>query len=541
MPIPFPFNFKKPNYREVVEWRLDRLSSIRKSIAKDPNTLPLLKSYYRENIAQFIIDWGMTFDPRNVSKKLPSTIPFLLFPRQEEWMNWFMERWKTQTPGINDKAREMGVSWLSLAASASICLLYDGVSVGFGSRKEEYIDKSGSPKSLFYKLRMFIKLLPPEFRGIWDEKKHSRHLRILFPETESVIAGEAGANIGRGDRASFFILDEAAWIEQPDLVEAALSQTTDCRIDISTPHGMNNPFARKRHGGNISVFTFKWTDDPRKDAAWYDKKCKDIDNPTIVAQEIDLDYMASVEGVVIPAEWVRSALDAHVKLNITPSGIRRLGFDVADEGKDKNGVLGRHGIVVNYIDFWSGKDADIFESVKSVFLKCDAENFRIVKFDSDGLGAGVRGDARVINKDRAKNNKVEFIPFRGSGEVINPEGDPFNYGYALKAEGTGVTNADFFANAKSQGWWYLRKRFQLTHRAIKEGILVNPDEIISLSSSTQNIEKLMSELSQPTYSQNQAGKILIDKSPDGSPSPNLADALMICFSPDKVRARGLFG
>lgn len=38
------------------------------------------------------------------------------------------------------------------------------------------------------------------------------------------------------------------------------------------------------------------------------------------------------------------------------------------------------------------------------------------------------------------------------------------------------------------------------------------------------------ELSQPTYSINSAGKILIDKAPDGAKSPNLADAVMIRFS-----------
>jgi hypothetical protein len=37
-------------------------------------------------------------------------------------------------------------------------------------------------------------------------------------------------------------------------------------------------------------------------------------------------------------------------------------------------------------------------------------------------------------------------------------------------------------------------------------------------------------LSQPTYSINTVGKIIIDKKPDGTKSPNLADAVMIQFS-----------
>jgi hypothetical protein len=40
----------------------------------------------------------------------------------------------------------------------------------------------------------------------------------------------------------------------------------------------------------------------------------------------------------------------------------------------------------------------------------------------------------------------------------------------------------------------------------------------------------MMELSRPTYSLNGAGKIIIDKAPDGMKSPNLYDAVMIRFA-----------
>ena len=43
--------------------------------------------------------------------------------------------------------------------------------------------------------------------------------------------------------------------------------------------------------------------------------------------------------------------------------------------------------------------------------------------------------------------------------------------------------------------------------------------------------KLLTELSQPTYKQNDVGKIVINKKPDGMPSPNLADAVMMRFAP----------
>ena len=39
------------------------------------------------------------------------------------------------------------------------------------------------------------------------------------------------------------------------------------------------------------------------------------------------------------------------------------------------------------------------------------------------------------------------------------------------------------------------------------------------------------ELSQPTYTVNGVGKIVIDKAPEGTKSPNLADAVMIAYQP----------
>lgn len=527
MPIPFPFDFKNPDYVQVFEWRVERLNRIRST----PGALDALKLFYRDNPAQFIIDWGMTFDPRNVERGLPANVPFLLFPKQEEWVLWFMDRWKSREPGLTEKTRDMGMSWLTVGLADTVCLFNRGVVVGFGSRKEEYVDKIGSPKSLFWKARMFLSMLPVEFRGSWDGGKHAPHMRILFPDTDSTITGESGDGIGRGDRTSFYIVDESAFLERPQLVDASLSATTNCRQDISTPNGMGNPFAQKRHSGKIKVFTFHWRDDPRKDDAWYEKQVAELDAVT-VAQEIDINYSASVEGVLIPSAWVQAAIGAHIKLGIEPTGVRRGALDVADEGMDKNAFAGRHGVVLDFIESWSGKGGDIYETVVKSFSICDERQYPGFDYDADGLGAGVRGDARVINEARrdAGTNQISDSPFRGSGPVFDPDGE------MVKER----KNKDFFANAKAQAWWSLRIRFQNTYRAVVEGMDVDPDEIISLSPGMPELAALTMELSQPTYTINQVGKVLVDKNPDGTKSPNLADAVMICYQP-ATRALDIWG
>ncbi|GDE08596.1 phage terminase large subunit [Escherichia coli] len=184
MPLPFPFDFKNPDYQMVFEWRMERLQRIR----QNPEILPALKQFYRTNPAQFIIDWGMTTDPRNIDYGLPVTIPFLLFPKQEEWIHWIMERWGNRENGITEKSREMGLSWTAIGLACSLCLFNKEMVIGFGSRKEEYVDSTGDPKALFWKARKFVETLPVEFRGSWSEKKHAPYMRVEFPETGAVTA-----------------------------------------------------------------------------------------------------------------------------------------------------------------------------------------------------------------------------------------------------------------------------------------------------------------------------------------------------------------
>jgi len=505
-------DYHNPDYSAVFRQRMEALQRIR----ANPESLPALKAYYRANPAQFITDWGVTLDPKLVERRLPSLVPFILFNKQQEWVGEVVEHWKQQRPLLTEKTRQMGFSWLSVATACTLCLFNEGMSIGFGSRKEEYVDRIGDPKSLFHKARVFMQNLPIEFRGGWD-MKCAPHMRLSFPDTGANISGEAGDNIGRGNTTSIYFVDEAAFLERPHLIEASLSQTTNCRIDISTPNGLANPFAEKRFSGKIDVFTFHWRDDPRKDDAWYAKQVAELD-PVTVAQEIDIDYSASVEGVVIPNEWIRASLDAHIKLGIKPTGARMGALDVADEGQDLNAFCGAHGILIEMVEEWSGKGADIFATVQQAFTYCDIHGYESFKYDADGLGAGVRGDARIINERREK--KIEVESFRGSEGVFNPEGEDVK----------GRKNQDYFANRKAQAWWRTRVLFQNTYRAVIEGKPYSPDEIISISSKIPKYQKLITELSRPTYSINGVGKMVIDKSPDGTKSPNMADSVMIQVS-----------
>lgn len=513
---------------------MDRLADIRKY----PSMVPMLKSYYRDNPIDFIEDWGVTFDPRNPEIGRPSLMPFLLFPKQREWLEWVLKCWHTRQHGLSDKSRDMGLTWMLASLFSTLAIFNVGFVAGFGSRKEDLVDKAGDPDSIFFKVRMFMSHLPEEFRGGWDERNyvHSSHMRIVIPETGSIVRGEAGKNIGRGGRASIYAVDEAAHLEQAQSVETSLSFTTNCRIDISSVKGRDNVFAEKRFSGRVEVMTMHWHDDPRKGKDWYIEQCRK-NNPLVIAQEVDIDYSASQEGVLIPSAWVEAAIDAHLHFGIKLEGERTSALDVADEGIDINAYSSRIGVTLQHLEGWSGKLSNIYKTTFRAMRLCDELEIDNLYFDSDGLGVGVRGDADVINEleERRNLHKIEVTPFRGSSTDL-PDGQ--------KKIMKGLTNDDFFANRKAQAWWHLRTLFENTYKARVEKLVVDMNEIICIPSTLPERVKLVSELSQPTYSLTGAGKVLVNKAPEvngaKTKSPNYADSVMILYSPKKTR-KSFFG
>jgi phage terminase large subunit len=489
-----------------------------------PGRFEQIRTYYRTHIADFINEWGTTFDPRNVGTGLPVFMPFTLDKRQREWIEFTELNWRDGRYGGTEKSRDVGCSWLAVSFAIALCTLYDNVIVGLGSYKQDKVDRSGDMGSLFEKARAFLDGLPLELRGGYDRRYHSRDCRLLFPNRgKSSMIGEIGDQIGRGGRTAVYFVDEAAYLERDQGVDAALSKNTNCRQDISSVHGMGNTFSLRMHDGFSRKFTFHWRDNPRFTQKMYEEFLEQW-GPVITAQELDINYLASQEGILIPAEWVQSAVGALSKLGLAASGEHRAALDVADEGLDRNAFAGRYGQELQHLKSWSGKSRDIFSTVQECFLLCDTLGYASFHYDADGLGAGVRGDSRVINEQRREHGQswVDDHAYRGSAPPSDPDGEMV----------PGRTNRDHFANLKSQSWMALRKRFEHTHRALNEpGFKFDTDELISIAEDLPELAQLTQELSQPTYSINGAGKVLIEKAPAGFKSPNLADAVCIAFAP----------
>jgi phage terminase large subunit len=484
---------------------------------EDPKRASALKYYYRRHIADFIHDWGVTVDPRAIAEGKFAIMPFHLWPKQRELVAWMLDLWRKGRPGVVVKGRDVGASWVGMAVLVSLALFESNFAGGIASATEVKLDRSGDPDTLLYKAREFLKHLPEEFRAGFEEAKHSHFLRLHFPGTGSSITGEAGDNAGRGGRKSLYLCDEAAFFERPLLIDASLAATTNCRIDISTPHGVNAFFDRA-HNDAIARIDVTWRDDPRKDQAWYDRKKEEMD-PVVFAQEVDVDFYASAEGVLIPSQWVQASVGLIEKLGIEATGAKLAALDVSDVGQDRCAFAARHGVALQHVTSWSGTGSDPHATTAKSFTLCDIHGISELTYDATGVGSAVRGAARVLNETREE--KIIVSEFVASSNPVFAE---------RKVPGTNRKAKDMFLNRAAQAAWHLRTRFQESFKASK-GEAYDPEMIISIDPNIPGLSKLLAELGQPQVKETATGKLQLVKAPSGTRSPNMFDAVSYVFAP----------
>lgn len=502
-----------PDYVGEIARRME----LERRISSDPIMLAGARALYASSLLAFVADCCWVYEPRNAPNH-PVRVPVVPFERQRAFLEWFVERLETKTSAPVEKSRDSGATWMAACFAVWVFLFRPGASVGFGSRKEDLVDRAGDMQSIFEKVRSIIRNLPPYLKpeGL-KEKVHFNHMRIIHPTIESSIIGEAGDNIGRGGRTTCYIIDESAFLERPQLVEASLSATTDVRIDISTPS--NGSVFDAWTATNKLKFIFDVHDVPWHTPEWLKAKEDDMKSKGlghIYRREFLRDGTAGLAGQLIDSTWIEAAVGAAEKLGIKPTGIRRAALDVADGGMDRNSLSMCHGIELFYLK--SRDDLVAGDAGNWAYFEAMEQSCQALRYDSIGVGAG----AATSLKDK-KNIKI--AGWSASDAVVNP---------GMKYAGSDRTNDDMFANAKAQAWWLLRDRFLKTFQLVVEGKRnIDPDDIISLSPDLTELREVKKELAQIVYKPNNAGKVIIDKAPDGQPSPNRADSVMIAFAPER--------
>ena len=118
-----------PDYTKVFQDRQKRLKSI---LTSNDIAFGAIE-YYRKHPKDFIEHWCMTYDPRKAGTDVPTMMPFVMFPRQKELVQFLWECLKDQESGLIEKSRDMGATWICCAFSVWAWLFIPGVAVGWGS------------------------------------------------------------------------------------------------------------------------------------------------------------------------------------------------------------------------------------------------------------------------------------------------------------------------------------------------------------------------------------------------------------------------
>lgn len=465
-----------------------------------------------DSVIHFINTWVLTYDPRLKKNK---TLPFELFPKQEEYIRFLWERYKTDTSGVTDKCRTAGASWCIMAFFVYMLLFVKDCSLQVYTFKAEACHKLGDISSLMQKAIFILDNLPKMF----TDGVKSNFMYIHNSRNNSDIAGSSGDNPGRSSRRTIVARDEEAFYENAESIEAALSETSNCHISVSTHKSTNTLFYRKCTSG-MPTFVFNWFDDPRNTQEWYDKKRQDAEDKGLLhifEREINRNAAASVDAVCVPSSWVSAARRNDIKL----TGRKIAGLDPANEGGDTHGFCVVDGNCFIYAD--ESGEGDPGDATDKYFWKAHELGCDEFRYEPNGIGVGVSQRIKEIlnNPDLPVDHpirKMTVVAWNPGGAVMRPKESD----YAEKE------NQEFFENAKAQAWFKVRTEFLNTYRAVN-GKDHEEDQLISFPEEmTRKMEKLILELSQPQYVLSKRGKTMIDKKPKGTKSPNLADAYMFC-------------
>lgn len=254
----------------------------------------------RDDILFYLNAFCWVFEPRD-----KQVYPFITWPFQDKIIRRMVKALGRHDILI-EKSRDMGASWMCLAVFEHSWHFEENVSYLLVSRNESFVDDTGNPKALFWKIDFLHKFQPP-----WLLPKLTRSsMHLHNDDTGSTIDGEStNKDVARGDRRTAILLDEFAAVENGYSILNATADATDCRIFNSTPKGTGNAFYDTREKMMQAyperVLRAHWSEHPHKAeglyydldgrprSPWYDAECQRRPHPQEIAQELDIDYLGS--------------------------------------------------------------------------------------------------------------------------------------------------------------------------------------------------------------------------------------------------------
>lgn len=237
------------------------------------------------------------------------------------------------------------------------------------------------------------------------------------------------------------------------------------------------------------------------------------------------------DSSIIKRTWILAAVDAHLKVPGDWSGPAVVGYDVADDGADKNATTTMEGRVCCGLDEWKAGEDELDKSALRVRNTAKIHGARFIGYDSIGVGAGTGAHLRS-----AKWPANRTFKFNAGAGVLDPDKK-----YAMSK----MTNKEMFANLKAQSWWHVADMFRNTYNAVNKGYTYDVNDMISIDSTIGKklVDQLVEELSTPHRDIDNSGRVKVESKKDlakrNIASPNVADSFIIANSGRVTRRRSI--
>jgi hypothetical protein len=169
---------------------------------------------------------------------------------------------------IIPKSRYIGATWMVLLPLDRRLLFRRLQTFLLVSRNEDLVDKKGDPDSLFAKLDHIHAWLPPRMTASLDRNKLSL---VNLANGSNIMGTSTTGNIGRGGRKTAVVADEFAFVDIGDQRRAwaAVVGNTNCAIVPSTPNGIGGQFYKLANDAHRKRVRLHWTDHPEQRTGAY--------------------------------------------------------------------------------------------------------------------------------------------------------------------------------------------------------------------------------------------------------------------------------
>ncbi len=275
------------------------------------------------------------------------------------------------------------------------------------------------------------------------------------------------------------------------------------------------------------IIKMNWSDNPWfSDSGLEDERLFDLKNlPRSTYDWVwEGGFNDDIENGLIKPEWFDACIDAHEKLGMKPFGITKVTHDPSDLGSDPKATLIRKGNIITNV--LQRTDLDVNDGSDWSLGLAINEHADQYEWDVGGMGVTLKRDVNNALQGKA----ITVHQFNGASSVDHPD---------RAYESSGASNIvkekkwkEVCKNLRAQCYLKLRDRIYRTYKAVVDGVMTNPEHLISFSSDCESLKTLRAELCRMPIKPNSSGLFELYTKKEMREkfkvrSPNCADVVMM--------------